>query len=217
MPFTYEFPRPSVTLDAAVVTVSKGHLEILLIKRNNEPFAGSFALPGGFLEMSEEPLEGAKRELFEETGIQPHELNPLFACGQTGRDPRGRSITLVFGTLVKKDLFRPRGGDDASEAAWMKLLNPPRMAFDHERILREVFSSLSWQAITSVVGRNFLPTEFTEDDLVSLHRAIHADSVTISPLERGRRLGIIREGSRPGLWSFDFSFPDQPDFIPFPW
>ena len=217
MPFTYEFARPSVTLDAAVLTVSEGELEILLIKRKHEPFAGSFALPGGFLEMSEEPSEGAKRELFEETGIQPRELNPIFACGQTGRDPRGRSITLVFGTLIRKDLFRPQGGDDASEAAWMKLLTPPRMAFDHARILREVFSSLRWQAITSVVGRNFLPPEFTEDELVSLQRAIHVDSVRESPLERGKNLRIIREGSRPGLWRFDVSFPDQPDFVPLPW
>ncbi|HEY9068994.1 MAG TPA: NUDIX domain-containing protein, partial [Candidatus Ozemobacteraceae bacterium] len=81
MPYTYEYPRPTVTVDAAVLRATSSGIEILLIRRGHPPFEGCMALPGGFLEMNESPLTGAARELAEETGLTGLPLAPLFACG----------------------------------------------------------------------------------------------------------------------------------------
>jgi len=218
MPFTYSFPRPSVTVDSVVLRPHKGLIEVLLIKRGHDPFAGFYALPGGFLEMDEEPKLGAARELFEETEVEKIPLEPLLACGQTGRDPRGRCVTLVFGALINGDELNPKGGDDASEASWFALKSLPTMAFDHERVLRQVSKSLYWQAMTAVIGKNYLKEDFQEEEFSALHKLVLADSpIGESALERGLRLNLIGPSSTPGFFRFIFSGYGFPDWSPWVW
>ncbi len=88
--YVYDWPRPMVTVDAAVFTFSGDKAKVLLINRGNEPFKGKWALPGGFVDMDEE-LEGAVvRELAEETGLVGVRLEQMRTFGTVGRDPRGR-------------------------------------------------------------------------------------------------------------------------------
>jgi 8-oxo-dGTP diphosphatase len=132
--FVYEYPRPAVTVDVAIVT-NEPEPRVLLIRRKGEPFAGSWALPGGFVDM-DEPLEAAaRRELMEETGVAAAELTQLHTFGDPGRDPRGRTISVVYLARVKAADLRPIAGDDAAEVAWLPLANPPELAFDHKQIL----------------------------------------------------------------------------------
>lgn len=217
--FTYEYPRPAVTVDAVILTTDAATIEVLLIKRGHPPFAGDHAVPGGFLEMDEQPVHGAGRELAEETGITGVELSPLFACGQVGRDPRSRNITMVFGALIAKDRVNPKGGDDAAEAGWFSLLHPPKMAFDHARLLKEILAHLRWQAMTALVGRHFLSPEFDSIALKTLHEKILApDPVEETALiERGLRLGIIEQASTRSLWRFQPAPSDQPDYSSLVW
>jgi len=134
MTVTYKYPRPMVAVDALVFRRLKGRLEFLAVRRRKAPFKGKLALPGGFLEIDEDLLAGAKRELFEETGLKSVRLEQLGAFGKLGRDPRGRCVSVVFfGMIEKKSAVR--GGDDAAEALWIPTRPLPALAFDHADIL----------------------------------------------------------------------------------
>jgi 8-oxo-dGTP diphosphatase len=132
--YTYDYPRPSVTVDAVIVT-REDRPRVLLIRRKHEPFAGMWAIPGGFVEMDETLEESARRELWEETGVRVRQLEQVYTFGDPGRDPRGRTISVVFLGRAKADDLRPKAADDAAEVGWHRLQRPPPMAFDHAKIL----------------------------------------------------------------------------------
>jgi 8-oxo-dGTP diphosphatase len=132
--YTYDYPRPAVSVNVVIVS-RKPAPRVLLVRRKHDPFAGMWALPGGFIEM-DEPLEAAaRRELYEETGVEAEELEQLHTFGDPGRDPRGRIITVVYLAIVDAAKVKPRAADDAAEVGWHSLRRPPAMAFDHARIL----------------------------------------------------------------------------------
>jgi 8-oxo-dGTP diphosphatase len=132
--YTYDYPRPAVTVDVVIVS-DEPDPRVLLIRRKHDPFAGMWALPGGFIEMSE-PLEAAaRRELYEETGVEAAQLEQLHTFGDPRRDPRGRTISVAYLAIVDADKLKPRAADDAAEAGWHSLHRPPPLAFDHGEIL----------------------------------------------------------------------------------
>jgi 8-oxo-dGTP diphosphatase len=136
-PFCYEYPRPAVTVDIVLVTRG-GNPRVLLIRRKHDPFAGLWALPGGFVDMDESLEAAARRELYEETGVQGEQvqrLEQLHTFGEPGRDPRGRTISVAYLAVVDPGQLTPKGADDAAEAAWHSLAKPPSLAFDHGQIL----------------------------------------------------------------------------------
>lgn len=132
--YVYHYPRPAVTTDVVVVT-REARPRVLLIRRKAEPFAGTWAIPGGFVDMAETLEQSARRELWEETGVRAGRLEQLAAFGDPDRDPRGRTISVVFLTRVDAGRLKPRAGDDAAEIGWHSLLRPPPLAFDHAEIL----------------------------------------------------------------------------------
>lgn len=137
MTYCYDYPRPMVTTDCMVLHGKPENMEILLIKRKNEPFAGMWALPGGFVEMEEDLETAAIRELQEETGISISKTEQLFTVGTPGRDPRGRTISIVYFTIFRDRRPNTQAGDDAAETAWFNICKLPAMAFDHELIIRK--------------------------------------------------------------------------------
>jgi 8-oxo-dGTP diphosphatase len=133
--FSYDYPRPAVTADIAIVTIEAAP-RVLLIKRKNQPFAGKWALPGGYVDEMERLADAARRELREETGVENVELEQLHAFGDPGRDPRGWTITIAFLARVRPESVKPIAGDDAAEARWFPLAELPDLAFDHAEILQ---------------------------------------------------------------------------------
>ena len=132
--FTYDHPRPAVTVDLVIVSQDDDP-RILLIRRKNDPFAGMWALPGGFIEMDESLEDAARRELHEETGIQVDRLKQLHTFGNPGRDPRGRTLSVVYWGVVDATAVEPQARDDAAEVGWHLLRQPPALAFDHTEIV----------------------------------------------------------------------------------
>jgi 8-oxo-dGTP diphosphatase len=141
MPYTYEYPRPMVTVDVLVIAPGPEGKEILLIRRGNDPFKGEWALPGGFLDLDEELEDAARRELHEETGLSVSVLREIGVFGAIGRDPRGRTITAAYLALLD-ERPAPRAGDDAAEAAWFPFDARQKLAFDHEEIIKRAAAML---------------------------------------------------------------------------
>lgn len=145
--FTYEYPRPAVTADIAVLRM-EGVPEILLVQRKDPPFQDMWALPGGFMEMEETLEETARRELQEETAIEAGELIRFDTYDKPGRDPRGRTITQVFILLWNKAMGLPQAGSDAKSLAWHELSALPELAFDHDHIIGDVIRMIKEGART---------------------------------------------------------------------
>ena len=134
--YSYDYPRPMVTVDMIVTREYNGLTQILLIERGRDPYSGSWALPGGFVEMNETLVESAYRELAEETHITELELQQFKTYGNPGRDPRGRTISVVY-IGVLRSLQQAKAGDDAAKAQWFHLDTLPDLAFDHGEIVKE--------------------------------------------------------------------------------
>lgn len=136
--YTYEYARPAVTADIAIVT-REVEPRVLLIRRKQEPFAGAWALPGGFVDPDENLAAAARRELREETSVVDVDLEQLAAFGDPGRDPRGWTVTVVFLARVGASAVMAKAGDDAEAIGWHSLASPPSpLAFDHAQILARV-------------------------------------------------------------------------------
>lgn len=147
--YTYMYPRPAVTVDAALVTYDPVHPHILLIKRKNDPYAGKWALPGGFVDENEPLWSAAYRELEEETSIPKSALRmPLRQVetfGDPGRDPRGWTVTVVYGAVVDPSVRElSKAADDAAEAEWFDCSGGtlPDMAFDHDLVVHRVLEAV---------------------------------------------------------------------------
>jgi 8-oxo-dGTP diphosphatase len=143
--FTYDYPRPALTVDVVLVTRGENP-RALLIKRKGEPFAGAWALPGGFVEEGERLADAARRELKEETGVQLDDLEQLYAAGDPGRDPRGWTVSVVFLARIDPDKAKAVAGDDAADVGWFPLAAPPAMAFDHAIMLARARARLADRA-----------------------------------------------------------------------
>jgi 8-oxo-dGTP diphosphatase len=130
------YQNPALTVDAVVVRGAK----VLLIRRGRLPFRGMWALPGGFVEQRETVEEALVRELREETGLSAGSIRLLGVYSGPDRDPRKPTTSVAF--LVRGARGRPRGGDDAGEAAWFAWERLGPLAFDHARILRDARAAL---------------------------------------------------------------------------
>jgi 8-oxo-dGTP diphosphatase len=172
-----DYPRPSVTVDLVVLTILDAQLRVLLVKRKEHPFKGSWALPGGFVRVGEtaeaqgEDLEvAARRELQEETGLSDDRvfLEQLYTFGKAGRDPRMRVISVAYYALVRPDLAPiVRAGGDASEAQWFVLdgLKKVELAFDHREVVDTALDRIRGKLDYSNLAFDLVPLTFTIPEL----------------------------------------------------
>lgn len=202
-----DFPRPAVAVDVAVLTVVDAELRALLVLRDEPPFKGRWALPGGFLRVGEggdrSLDDAAARELEEETGLSRADVafEQLEAFGDVGRDPRMRVVSVAYVALVRPDLVPlVRGGGDAARAEWFAVSGLPRLAFDHDRILERARARVATELDDPAIARGLVPATFTIPEL----RAVW-EVVTGAPVDAGnfrrRFLRMVEDGvveSAPG-------------------
>ena len=195
--FKYKYPLPAVTVDMVIFTVSKeGRLQILLIKRRDDPYKHHWALPGGFVDVGvghapegdqgESTDQAAARELEEETGLRVDRdgvfLEQLYTFSKPGRDPRGRVISVAYYALVSMDVApRVRAGDDAVEAEWFPLgehvVGEEPLAFDHGEIIEKAIERIRGKMdYDPRIARGLLPEEFTSKQLRRVHEIVKGET-----------------------------------------
>jgi 8-oxo-dGTP diphosphatase len=171
VPYTYEYPRPAVTVDCVLFAMREADVAVLLVQRKNPPYRGAWALPGGFVNQDEALDRAAYRELAEETGITSGvALEQLRAYGDPGRDPRGHTVSVVFSSFLVV-APQPVAGDDAAAAAWHELRSLPRLAFDHAAIVAYARSQLVARLFDHPETLPF-PARFTLPELQSVYEAV---------------------------------------------
>jgi 8-oxo-dGTP diphosphatase len=170
--FTYEYPRAALTVDCVVFGLDADELEVLLIRRALEPFAGRWALPGGFVHVDETIDDAARRELQEETGLENIYLEQLYTFGALDRDPRERVVTVAYYALVKLSEHNVRATTDAADAAWFAITDMPELAFDHAEIFEAALERLRNKLRYQPVGFELLPRKFTLTQLQRMYEVI---------------------------------------------
>jgi 8-oxo-dGTP diphosphatase len=171
-----EFPPFAVTVDVVVLTMAKGRLHVLLVQRGVDPFAGMWAIPGGFKRPDETLDEAARRELLEETGVDGASFFRQFGTyGDPNRDPRMSVVTVAYVALIR-DIGTPAASTDAAAAALMPvdeaLGGTIELAFDHAKILGDAVERVRTDLELTGSATAFLPPTFTLAELRSVYEAV---------------------------------------------
>ncbi len=185
-----DYPRPSVTVDLVIFTIADDDLKVLLIRRKQDPFKARWALPGGFVEIDESLETAAARELEEEASVRNVYLEQLYTFGEPGRDPRGRVISVAYFALIDADSQQIVAADDAAEAAWHSVFHPPKLAFDHSKVLAYAVWRLRNKIEWTTVGYDLLPKKFTLSELQRVYEIILQHPVD----KRNFRKKILAQG-----------------------
>ncbi len=172
MAHNYKYPRPAMTVDIVVFALDEEDLKIMLIQRDLEPFAGEWALPGGFVHVDETLDAAARRELEEETGLKNIFLEQLYTFGDVDRDPRERVVTVAYFALVNLEGHNVKASTDARNAAWFAVSDLPELAFDHEQILAVAHERLCGKVRYQPIGFELLPPKFPLRRLQHLYEVV---------------------------------------------
>jgi 8-oxo-dGTP diphosphatase len=179
-----------VTVDIVIFTIRAGALEVLLVKRGIPPFAGKWAIPGGFVHEEESLSDAALRELREETGVDDVYLEQLYSFGEPGRDPRERVVTVAYFALISAERTQVAAGSDAADARWWQVDEVPQLAFDHGEILHYAVERLRNKLEYTTVGFQLLPAKFTLTELQEVYEAILGKKLDKRNFRR--KLGLLK-------------------------
>ncbi|MGY0234292.1 NUDIX hydrolase [Longispora urticae] len=164
-----------VAVDLVILTVREGQFQVLLIERDNEPFRGMSALPGGFIRPGESPDVAAVRELEEEAGLSGLHLEQLRAYGEPDRDPRGHILSVAY-LAILPNLPEPVAGSDAAGAVWASvdraLAGSPLVAFDHRTILADAVERARTKLERTTLATRFCPDVFTIGELRQVYEVV---------------------------------------------
>ncbi|MBA2727888.1 MAG: NUDIX hydrolase [Parachlamydiaceae bacterium] len=161
-----------ISIDSVVFGYTEGELKVALIERKKTPFAGMWAIPGGFMEGNETVEETAFRELKEETGIENVYLEQFHVFNKPGRDPRGPTITIALFALINSDQCHLIASEDAAKAKWWPAYKLPHLAFDHDEIYAKALVALRVALRTRPLAFELLPKQFTLTHLQDLYEQI---------------------------------------------
>lgn len=166
--------KSAFTVDNVIFGFDEGDLKVLLMQRGEAPYEGKLALPGYFVNPSEDLDAAAKRVLRELTGLKNVFLEQVKTFGTVDRHPFGRVITVAYFSLIKISHFTLQASSIAQNVRWHSISDVRRteLAFDHDKILDACFQRLKWLIRTRPVGFELLPRKFTLTELQHLYEAI---------------------------------------------
>ncbi len=187
------FSGHGIAVDVVLFTIQGSTLKVLLVKRQQPPFRGAWALPGGIVGADESVDQAVLRELQEETNIGNVYLEQLYTFGEPNRDPRGRVITVAYYALVNWQQFELKTRQRVSQANWFPIKRLPPLAFDHRRIVDYALERLRSKINYTTVGFQLLPREFTLTDLQGSYEVILGQRLDKRNFRRKMlQLGILR-------------------------
>ncbi len=171
---------PLTTVDVVIFTVLDDALQVLLVRRPDnagEPFAGRWALPGGFVDVDVDAdlAACARRKLREKAGVVSPYLEQLGSWGGATRDPRGWSATHVYFALIAGQGVELATGGNATAAAWFgadTVLRRPQLAFDHATILRAAVERLRSKVEYTSLPAFLLAEPFTLPQLQRIYEVV---------------------------------------------
>lgn len=168
-----DFPKPIVTVDAVVLTLKDGALQLLLAQRaaNAEVAPGVWTLPGGFVHTDEDrSLEDTVRRVFRtKTGGEVAYLEQLCTIGNADRDPRGWSLSVAYLALLPE--HKVTGLDD-QRTRWVTVRPCPDLPFDHRTIVAQALARVRGKAAYSSLPAFLLPDTFTLPQLMTVYEAV---------------------------------------------
>ncbi len=175
-----QWERACVTVDTCICRVEDHRIQVLLSKRNQEPFNGYWGFPGGFVDIAagETLDQAASRTLQTKTGATGVPIRQLGTYGQPLRDPRWRIITIVYYALVSDQMIDGevvaglKHDPSDLEHRWFELDSPPDMAFDHAQILGDLRCRLREGIRQSPIAFELVPPEFTWTQLMHVYESI---------------------------------------------
>jgi 8-oxo-dGTP diphosphatase len=209
--YCYDYPRPAVTTDCAIFGYDEGVVKILLIERGHPPFKGCYALPGGFLDMDETTIEGARRELKEETGLDGVDLIEIAVFSVVDRDPRGRTISVVYYGIadIVKDVVT--AGDDARSFCWFDINALPPLAFDHALVIERAIKQLRFDSTFRPVFYKWFTVKFDIYSIKSMYEAVFGTDMERDLFVESVLSANVFKSLGEGLYSFNKEKYDEND------
>ena len=172
MPFSSETFKSAFSVDSVIFAFEDGKLQVLLIKRAEEPFKNQWALPGALVEIDENLRDAPMRSLKELTGLENVFLEQVFTFGKVDRHPKGRVITVAYYSLINKNNVTPVPSSFAQEVEWHAIQDINSLAFDHYEIMTVCLKRLRESVRRRPVGFELLPETFTLSDVQDLYETI---------------------------------------------
>ena len=193
----HDFDVPLTSVDIVIFTIINNQVNVLITKRNDFPFKGSWATPGGFVDIKKDQHieQTALRKLKEKTGYNVPYLEQLGATGNSTRDPRGWSVTITYFALVNSENTK-----FADDSRWQPLDNTGelipqnnhdnklafdrQLAFDHNELIKEAFIRLRNKAQCTSIVLHVLPERFTLSELQKSYEIILGGKLNKSGFRR---------------------------------
>ena len=186
-----------ITVDAVIFGYDAAEgIGVLLIQRKNEPFKGKWALPGGFVEDDESLETAALRELEEETSLKLTTLDQVYTFGAPRRDPRGRTVSVAYVGLMRREAQLIKAASDAEKVRWFNISKLPNMAFDHRDVFTVALNKLKTTALSEPIGLELLDNYFPFSKLTQLYEAILGRSLNKNQFRKFMlKYGILKEAT----------------------
>lgn len=167
------YKNQGIHVITAIFTVEQGVTKVLLVKRKNEPYKGDWILTGGALYNNEDLETGAKREIFEKSGIENIEIEQFKAFGKVDRSPVMRMVAVAYiGVIDSSRVKVIRETINTSNADWFPIDKIPGLGFDHEEILEEALKFLQSKIVSTDILKVLFPHEFTLPEIQKTYEAI---------------------------------------------
>ena len=169
-----EVKTHEITTDVVIFTIKNNKLQVLLVKRANEPFKGRWAIPGGFIRLSENLDNAALRILKEKTNVDNIYLEQLYTFGDPLRYPSSRVITCAYFALIRSDDIKLSFDTTQSitQVEWHEVYNLPTLAFDHKEIIEYSLKRMRERLEFCPIAFQLLPEKFTLTELQKSYELI---------------------------------------------